>query len=277
MDKSSWNNKSSVLKKVKQDGNNLRFASPNLKADRSIVFEAFRETEESIYFADPSLLEDSSFVCKLLKTNIHCYSFLPKNIQTHQECVLTAIKNGNPFFILFNPSILNDSEQNLAFLNATADFFEQHRLTDPEERTLDLLHWIEKFELSIRQPRERSIDRGSSVDTFFGYIADGLKKLDQESFYNLNELLRTRIVKICGNNNDIWAEAVFNNLIKDDQEFDLLIKQKINQIFSCENAYSHVEALFTSNFDETFNNGCYVKSCPMYSMGTEYEPDNIPF
>ena len=136
MNESSWNNKSSVLKKVKQDGNNLRFASPNLKADRSIVFEAFRETEESIYFADPSLLEDSSFVCKLLKTNIHCYSFLPKNIQTHQECVLTAIKNGNPFFILFNPSILNDSEQNLAFLNATADFFEQHRLTDLTEG-----HW----------------------------------------------------------------------------------------------------------------------------------------
>ena len=46
MNESSWNNKSSVLKKVKQDGNNLRFASPNLRADRSIVFEAFRETEE---------------------------------------------------------------------------------------------------------------------------------------------------------------------------------------------------------------------------------------
>lgn len=277
MNESSWNNKSSVLKKVKQDGNNLRFASPNLRADRSIVFEAFRETEESIYFADPSLLEDLSFVCKLLKTNIHCYSFLPKNIQTRQECVLTAIKNGNPFFILFKPSILNDSEQNLVFLNATADFFEHHRRTDPDERTQALLNWIEKFALSINQPIERTTFHKSNLDDFFRHISAGLKKLDQESFYNLNELLRTRIVKICGNNNDIWAEAVFNNLIKNEQEFDSLIKQIINQIFSCENAFSHVEALFTSNFDETFNNGCYVKSCPMYSMGTEYEPDTIPF
>ena len=32
------------------------------------------------------------------------------------------------------------------------------------------------------------------------------------------------------------GEAVFNNLIKNEQEFDSLIKQIINQIFSCENA-----------------------------------------
>ena len=37
----NWTLKSDVLAKVKQDGNNLRFAAPELKADHDVVIEAF--------------------------------------------------------------------------------------------------------------------------------------------------------------------------------------------------------------------------------------------
>ena len=67
--KSEWCEKSKVLKRVLEDGENLQHASQHLRNDLDVVLAAVRQNGVSLEYASPSLKDEYDVALLAVKTN----------------------------------------------------------------------------------------------------------------------------------------------------------------------------------------------------------------
>ena len=287
MNLTNWTLKSDVLAKVKQDGNNLRFAAPELQADHDVVIEAFKETEESFYFACQSLKKDEDFALQLLQINHQSLYLFPELLIKNKALIIYGIQNVHPGFIRFDDElILNNPKYNVYFLNGLVKY-----LRDGGNRNLELskrLRISESRFLSIKSTNELAIyaehARNGHISMeqwdelsecyFNKIISKSLNKLDRKNFLNLEFRLKSNILALCSKNKDVWEAAVLKKGLLDSDEGFNLVLSKLSKITSCENRYHHIDSLFRCAADAgkfpQFED-CHHIGCPLYeNIGPDY-------
>ena len=287
MNLTNWTLKSDVLAKVKQDGNNLRFAAPELQADHDVVIEAFKETEESFYFACRSLKKDEHFALQLLQINHQSLYLFPELLIKNKALIIYGIRNVHPGFIRFDEElILNNPKYNVYFLNGLVKYLRHDGM-----RNLQLskrLRISESRFLSIKSTNELAIYaehlRNGHISMeqwdelsecyYNKIISKSLNKLDRKNFLNLEFRLKSNILALCSKNKDVWEAAVLKKGVLDSDEGFNLVLSKLSKITSCENGYHHIDSLFTCAADTTkfpqFED-CHHSGCPLYeNMGPDY-------
>ena len=272
MNITNWTLKSDVLAKVKQDGNNLRFAAPELKADHDVVIEAFKETEESFYFACESLKSNSDFALKLLKINSFSLSLFKKKTYRNKELTLFCIENIHPSFILCNEDmILNNPEYNLIFLNATIKYLNlgRHSLEQTINANRNLLPRCLRKDLDDHWYQD-------AEDPFITVLARSLVKLDLKSFKKLDKKFKSRVLDIFSKTEDIWESALTKDILGSEGNFNL-ISHKLNKLTACPSFPFFIDYLFMTT--EVFTPslyGCRISNCPCRNLEPHDEED-IPF
>ena len=261
----NWTLKSDVLAKVKQDGNNLRFAAPELKADHDVVIEAFKETEESFYFACESLKSNSDFALKLLKINSFSLSLFKKKTYKNKELTLFCIENIHPSFILCNEDmILNNPEYNLIFLNATIKYlhFSRHSLEDTINANRNLLPRCLRKDLDDHWYQ-------NGRDPFITVLARSLVKLDLKSFKKLDKTFKSKVLDIFSKTEDIWESALTKDILGSEGNFNL-ISHKLNKLTACPSFPYFIDYLFMTNevFTPSYY-GCRLRNCPCRNLETD--------
>ena len=287
MNLTNWTLKSDVLAKVKQDGNNLRFAAPELQADHDVVIEAFKETEESFYFACQSLKKDEHFALQLLQINHQSLNLFPELHIKNKALIIYGIQNVHPGFIRFDEElILNNPKYNVYFLNGLVKYLRNggmrnlqlsKRLRITENRFLSIKS---TNELAIYAEHVRnghiSIEQWDELSECYynKIISKSLNKLDRKNFLNLEFRLKSNILALCSKNKDVWEAAVLKKGVLDSDEGFNLVLSKLSKITSCGNGYHHIDSLFTCAAHATkfpqFED-CHHNGCPLYEdMGQDY-------
>ena len=292
MNLTNWTSKSDVLAKVKQDGNNLRFAAPELQADHDVVIEAFKETEESFYFACQSLKKDEDFALQLLKINHQSLHLFPELHIKNKALIIYGIQYVHPGFIRFDDElILNNPEYNVYFLNGLVKYLRDNgmrnlqlskRLRISENRFLSKKS---TNELAIYAEHVRnghiSMDQWDELSECYynKIISKSLNKLDRKNFPKLDYRLKSNIVALCSKNKDVWEAAVLKKGLRDSDEGFNLVLSKLSKMTSCGNGYHHIDSLFTCAANATKfpqYEDCHHNGCPLYeNMGQDYS--DIPF
>lgn len=287
MNLTNWTLKSDVLAKVKQDGNNLRFAAPELQADHDVVIEAFKETEESFYFACRSLKKDEHFALQLLQINHQSLYLFPELLIKNKALIIYGIQNVHPGFIRFDEElILNNPKYNVYFLNGLVKYLRNggmkylelsKRLRISESRFLSIKSTNE-LAIYAEHLRNGHISMGQWDELSESYynkiISKSLNKLDRKNFLNLEFRLKSNILALCSKNKDVWEAAVLKKGVLDSDEGFNLVLSKLSKITSCENGYHHIDSLFTCAANATkfpqFEE-CHYSGCPLYeNMGPDY-------
>lgn len=98
-----WTDYEYVLDKVSKDGENLSFASEELKSNPIIVNAALNKNINSIKHVSSVLLNDKKFIKEIVNKFILCFRHISKDFRADKEVILSAvsgIKNDGEYEIL---------------------------------------------------------------------------------------------------------------------------------------------------------------------------------
>jgi hypothetical protein len=98
-----------VLEAVSRSGEDLQYASCDLRGDREIVLAAAKIFPSSLVFATPQLLGDYAFALEAVQMYGLLLQFMPQEIRANRDIVIAAVSNNGPALLYANEGLLLDS------------------------------------------------------------------------------------------------------------------------------------------------------------------------
>ena len=102
--------KEALMEAVKQNGESLKFASPEFKNDREVILTAVQNKGSAIDFIhNKEFLQDREIILEACKTHGMALSSAPDKFKGDEEIAMTAIKN-DPFALKLTKDNIRDNE-----------------------------------------------------------------------------------------------------------------------------------------------------------------------
>ncbi|MGC6404133.1 MAG: DUF4116 domain-containing protein, partial [Candidatus Comchoanobacterales bacterium] len=102
------NNYRSVLAAVKENGNALRYASPDLKNSSDIVLAAVKQAKKALIYAGSTLTQNKQFILEVMKVNGLALKYVVKKLKVDQEIVTAALAQNSLAIKYLPPQFMKD-------------------------------------------------------------------------------------------------------------------------------------------------------------------------
>ena len=152
----NWKDKDFVLSKVKQNGMDLQYASPELKKDYDVVLNATTQNIEAVSFANKKLLKDPAFFIYILNNinkgkdvsnleeKLQIFLFAHDTIKKNKNIISDLAKlNMEIAFKVIHYTILYD-------MNFMFDLWDTYNFSDYMMDTLESIQPEASFQLKMQ-------------------------------------------------------------------------------------------------------------------------------
>ena len=89
-----WENKQYVLNRIKEDGYNFQYASPELQDNEEVLISAMKNTSgRAIKYASPRLRDNEKLITEAVTSSGYNLQYASDRLRDNEEIAMIAIKN----------------------------------------------------------------------------------------------------------------------------------------------------------------------------------------
>ena len=117
-----WDDKESVLRILRIDGESLKFVDPVLRRDMDVILTAVSQDSKAFLYVDPDLKENTEVVTAVLDTNGYTLEYVAEKFKDDRDMVMRAIHNKGRALQFASPELRNDKTIVLEAINRTSGY-----------------------------------------------------------------------------------------------------------------------------------------------------------
>lgn len=122
MENTKWDDKESVLRILRIDGDCLRFVDPVLRRDMDVILTAVSQDSRAFSCVDPDLKKNKEVVTAVLDTNGYALEYVDEEFKNDKDMVMRAIQNKGRALQFASPELRDDKDIVLEAINRTSGY-----------------------------------------------------------------------------------------------------------------------------------------------------------